>query len=193
VTPVMIDQWDIDNMTNSFAHLRTVPANGTFLATTTGQTYRIAGGAPVAVTNWSVFGGVQAAVTVDPWDIANIWNPASRLAYKPTVGTVVEGLPSGAYWAFGPKNRYLAPATSAAVRVDDHGLVPFSAIPCRVPNLTHMTLAQVKAALMKADCHLGKVKDHIVSRRRHTLRVVKQSPTARTKRGAYYTVGVTLS
>ena len=53
---------------------------------------------------------------------------------------MVEGLPSDAYWEFGPKNRYLVPPNPAAVRVDDHGLVPFSAIPCRVPGLGHMTL-----------------------------------------------------
>jgi beta-lactam-binding protein with PASTA domain len=78
------------------------------------------------------------------------------------------------------------------VRVDDHGLSPFSAIPCRVPNLVHRTLTQVKAALLKADCHLGKVHKHLVTRRRHTLRVTKQVPKARTKHTAYYTVGITL-
>jgi hypothetical protein len=108
------------------------------------------------------------------------------------VGTLVEGLPSAAYWRFGPKNRYLVTATSGAVRVDDRGLAPFSAIPCRVPGLTHLTLTQVKAALLKADCHLGKVHQHLVSRRRHTLRVIKQVPAARTKHAAYYTVGITV-
>ena len=78
------------------------------------------------------------------------------------------------------------------MRVADNGLVPFSAIPCRVPGLGHMTLAQVKAALPKADCHLGKVHDRPLTRRRHTLRVIKQIPKARTKHVAYYTVGVTL-
>ncbi len=190
--PLLIDEWDIDNIGNPLVRLNMLPANGTFLTTAAGSTYRIAGGAPVGVTNWSVFGGAKPSVTIDPWDIANIYNPLAHLVYRPAIGTVVEGLPSGAYWAFGPKNRYLTTPSPTAVRVDDHGLVPFSAIPCRVPNLTHLTLAQVKLALLKADCHLGKVRDHIVSRRRHTLRVVKQSPKARTKRAAYYTVAVTL-
>ena len=48
-------------------------------------------------------------MTIDPWDIANIFNPLAHLVYRPAVGTVVEGLPSGAYWEFGPKNRYLVP------------------------------------------------------------------------------------
>jgi Domain of unknown function (DUF1906) len=191
--PFLVDAWDIANAGNPASHLNAVPSNGTFLTTTTGMTYRVAGGAPIAVTTWSVFGGAKPAVTIDPWDIANIWNAAAHLVYRPAVGTVVEGLPSGAYWEFGPKNRYLvAPNPAAAVRVDDHGLTPYSAIPCRVPGLGHKTLAQVKASLLKADCHLGKVRDRPQTRRRHTLRVIKQSPKARAKRVAYYTVGVTL-
>ncbi len=191
--PFLVDAWDIANAGNPASHLNAVPSNGTFLTTTTGLTYRVAGGAPIAVTTWSVFGGAKPAVTIDPWDVANIWNAAAHLVYRPAVGTVVEGLPSTAYWEFGPKNRYLvAPNPAAAVRVDDHGLVPYSAIPCRVPGLGHMTLAQVKTALLKDDCHLGKVRDRPLTRRRHTLRVIKQSPKARTKHVAYYTVGVTL-
>jgi Domain of unknown function (DUF1906) len=191
--PFVVDSWDIANAGNPLSHLNAVPSNGTFLTTTTGMNYRVAGGAPIAVTTWTVFGGAKPAVTIDPWDIANIWNAAAHLVYRPAVGTVVEGLPSGAYWEFGPKNRYLvAPNPAAAVRVDDHGLVPYSAIPCRVPGLGHMTLTQVKAALMKADCHLGRVRDKPLTRRRHTLRVIRQSPKARTQKTAYYTVGVTL-
>jgi hypothetical protein len=190
--PFVVDEWNIDNIGNPYTHLNSVPSNGTFLTTTLGANYRVAGGAPIGVTNWSVFGGVQGSVLIDPWDIANIWNPAAHLVYRPSIGTVVEGLPSGAYWRFGPKNRYLVPATAGAVGVDDRGLVQFSAIPCRVPNLARKTLAQVKTALITADCHLGKVHQHPVTKRRHTLRVIKQVPRARTKHTAYYTVGITL-
>jgi len=190
--PFLVDEWNIDNVGNPYSHLYTAPSNGTFLTTTLGQNYRVAGGAPIGVTNWTVFGGVQGSVLIDPWDIANIWNPAARLAYRPSIGTVVEGLPSGAYWRFGPKNRYLVPPTPGAVGEDDRGLVQFSAIPCRVPNLTRKTLAQVKTALLAADCHLGKVHQHLVTKRRHVLRVTKQIPGARTKHVAYYTVGITL-
>jgi hypothetical protein len=190
--PFLIDEWDIDNVGNPLSHLNQYPASGTFLTTTTGLSYRIAGSAPVAVTNWSIYGGVQSSVTIDPWDVANIYNPLARLVYRPTVGTMVEGLPSGAYWQFGPKNRFLIPPHPGVVRVDDRGLVPFSAIPCRVPNLAKKTLAQVKTALLKADCHLGKVHKHPVTKRRHTLKVTKQVPKARTKHPAYYTVGITL-
>jgi hypothetical protein len=191
--PVRIDEWNIDNVGNPMSHLNAAPSNGTFVTNaTTGVTYRIAGGAPIAASSWAPFGGVQPTVAIDPWDISNTSNPLSRLIARPAVGTLVEGLPSAAYWRFGPKNRYLVTATSGAVRVDDRGLAPFSAIPCRVPGLTHLTLTQVKAALLKADCHLGKVHQHLVSRRRHTLRVIKQVPAARTKHAAYYTVGITV-
>jgi hypothetical protein len=139
-----------------------------------------------------VFGGPQPSVTIDPWDVINAWNPAARLAYRPTIGTTVEGVPSGAFWRFGPKNRYLVTATPGAVRVDDNGLKPFSAIPCRVPYVLHNTLTQVKAALLKADCHLGKVHVHPLTRRRHTLRVIKQIPAAHVRKAAYWTVGITL-
>jgi Domain of unknown function (DUF1906) len=190
--PLLVDAWDIANAGNPASRLNSVPSNGTFLTTTTGLAYRVAGGAPIAITNWSIFGGEQPSVTIDPWDIANVFNPAAHLASRPAIGTLVEGLPSKAYWAFGPKNRYLVPGNPTAVRVDDHGLMAFSAIPCRVPGLAHKTLSQVKTALLKADCHLGKVHDRPMTRRRHTLRVIKQVPRAKTKHLAYYTVGITL-
>jgi hypothetical protein len=192
IQPLLVDQWDVDNAGNPWSHMNALPSNGTFVTTTTGLNYRIAGGAPILVTNWAVFGAPQPSVTIDIWDIAHITDPAARLVSRPAIGTIVEGLPSGAYWEFGPKNRYLVAPTGSAVRVDDHGLAPFSAMRCRVPNLTHKTLAQVSAALLKADCHLGKVHDRPTTRRRHTLRVIKQVPRARTTHAAYYTVGVTI-
>jgi hypothetical protein len=192
VQPVLVDIWDVQNAGSPGSGLNAAPSNGTFLETTTGLNYRVAGGAPIGVTTWKPFGGAQPSVTIDPWDISNVSNPLTRLVYRPSVGTVVEGLPSQAYWEFGPKNRYLVPPSPGAVRVDDRGLVPFSAIPCRVPGLGHMTLAQVKLALIKADCQLGKVRDRPLTRRRHTLRVIKQSPAARSKHVAFYRVGVTL-
>ena len=192
VQPVLVDIWDVQNAGSPYSGLNAAPVNGTFLRTTSGANYRVAGGAPIGVTTWKPFGGTQPSVMIDPWDISNVSNPLTRLIYKPAVGTVVEGLPSDAYWEFGPKNRYLVPPNPGAVRVDDRGLVPFSAIPCRVPGLGHMTLTQVKAALIKADCSLGKVHDHPLTRRRHTLRVIRQVPSARSTHVAFYKVGVTL-
>ena len=174
--PLLVDQWDIDNVGNPLSHLNVVPSNGTFLTTTTGLNYRVAGGAPIGITTWSVFGGAQPAVTIDPWDVENIFNPAAHLRSDRRSGPWSRACRQSPYWEFGPKNRYLVAPSPAAVRVDDHGLRMYSAIPCRVPGLGHMTLAQVKTALMKADCRLGKVHDRPLTRRRHTLRVIKQSP-----------------
>ncbi|MBV9803031.1 MAG: hypothetical protein JO130_07585 [Solirubrobacterales bacterium] len=81
---------------------------------------------------------------------------------------------------------------AGAVRVDDHDLRQFSAMACRVPNLANRTLAQVKTALLKADCHLGKVHHDLLTRKRHTLRVTKQVPRAGSKHAGFYTVGITL-
>jgi hypothetical protein len=192
IQPVLVDQWNIDNAGNPQSHLNAVPSNGTFVTTTTGLTYRIAGGAPFSVTRWSVFGGVQPSVTIDPWDVGNIANPLAHLATTPAVGTVVEGLPSRAYWWFAYGLRKLTSPSGAAVRVDDRSLAPFPGVPCWVPRLSHLTLPQVKSALQGADCRLGKVHRHRLTRRRHVLRVVKQVPRPQTKHAAYYTVGVTI-
>src|SRR5581483_7798666 len=52
--PFLVDQWNIDNVGNPDSHLNPYPVSGTFITTTTGLSYRIAGGAPVAITNWSI-------------------------------------------------------------------------------------------------------------------------------------------
>lgn len=192
IAPILVDQWDIDNVGNPLSHLNAVPANGTFLTTTTHLTYRVAGGALFGVGRWSIFGGVQPAVLIDSWDVGNIFNPLARLTSKPFNGTVVEGLPSRAFWTFKSGTRRLTGNGAGAVAVDDRSLRGYPGVPCRVPRLTHMTLKQVKRALLRADCHLGKVHRRPVTRRRHVLRVTKQVPRARTKHTAYYTVGVTL-
>ena len=122
---VGIDEWDVENITNPAAHLNAVPANGTFINTSTGHVYRIAGGAPFAVSSWSVFGGEQPYVTVDEWVIDNASNAAAHLNQMPTDGTVVEGLPSGTYWSFSGGYRRPSGADPAAVGVDDGGLGAF--------------------------------------------------------------------
>ena len=190
--PVKIDQWDITNATNPLAHLNAVPANGTFLTTTTGSAYRVAGGAPLAISNWSVFGGVRASVTVDQWDIANVANPGAHLNAKPLDGTVVEGVPSRSYWVFAGGRRKLTSASATAVQVDDIGLAAFRGIPCVVPRLQRLTLSQVRRALQRADCRLGKVQLHRLTPRRNALRVIKQAPRPRARLAAAYPVRITL-
>jgi hypothetical protein len=122
---VGIDEWDVENITNPAAHLNAVPADGTFINTSTGHVYRIAGGAPFAVSSWSVFGGEQPYVTVDEWDIDNASNAAAHLNQTPANGTIVEGLPSGTYWSFIGGYRSQTLASSTAVGVDDIGLASF--------------------------------------------------------------------
>jgi hypothetical protein len=146
--PVRIDEWNIDNVGNPMSHLNAAPSNGTFVTNaTTGVTYRIAGGAPIAASSWAPFGGVQPTVAIDPWDISNTSNPLSRLIARPAVGTLVEGLPSAAYWRFGPKNRYLVTATSGAVRVDDRGrAILGDTVPRPGPDAPHAHAGEGRAA-----------------------------------------------
>jgi hypothetical protein len=72
---------------SQWASLKPVPADGTFLMTSTGGAYRVAGGAPLWVSDWSVFGGVQPYVQIDQWDIDNITNPLAHLNAVPANGT----------------------------------------------------------------------------------------------------------
>jgi len=190
--PVRIDQWDITNVGNPAAHLNALPANGTFLTATTGGVYRVAGGAPFAITSWSLFGGVRPSVTVDQWDLSNVSSPAAHLNAKPRDGTIVEGLPSRSYWVFASGRRRLTSASGAVVQVDDVGLAAFRAVPCVAPRLKRLTLVQVRRALQRADCRLGKVQLSRATARARILRVIKQIPRARTWHAAYYPIGVTL-
>ncbi len=122
---VGIDGWDVANVGNPYAHLRPYPADGTFLNTSAGRVYRVAGGAPIAVSNWSVFDGVQPYTTVDQWDVDNDSNPYAHLRPVPLDGTEVEGLPSHSDWLFGGGLRSSLPTAAGAVAVDDAGLAAF--------------------------------------------------------------------
>jgi len=133
---VTVDQWDLENISNPAAHLNPVPADGTFLNTSTGHVYRIAGGAPFAVSSWNVFGGEQPYITVDEWDLEHIANPAAHLNERPANGTIVEGLPSDTYWSFSAGLRTQVSSAPGATTVDDFGL---SAFPKPTPPLGPVT------------------------------------------------------
>ena len=77
------------------------------------------------MTTWSLFGGVQPYVTIDQWAIDNIADPHAHLRRAPADGTVVEGLPSHAFWQFSGGLRHTAVATAGAVTEDDAGLAAF--------------------------------------------------------------------
>jgi hypothetical protein len=210
----------------AFASLRPYPANGTLVQTTAGSIYRIAGGAPIGVSSLAVFGsGVAPSVTIDQWDIDNISNSLSHLLAAPSDGTVVEGLPSGVYWAFNAGLRAATSANACATQVDDAGLAAFGqasptgetggggvapggsavcgetalskpkATPikvCAVPRLKHMTLARARTALTRANCSLGKIRQPSHVARRRILHVFGQSAPVHSKHAVRYRVNVRL-
>jgi hypothetical protein len=174
-----------------FNSLRRFPLNGTFLGTAAGAAYRVAGGAPIQITNWGVFGGIQPFVTIDPWDILNITNPATHLRRTPASGTTVEGVPSRKYWSFNRRGRrMIASSSRSATPVDDQGLAVFPSVPCLVPRLTNLTFPQAKSALARADCRLGKVGRPLHWPRFHKLRVFWQIPIGGRKHAAGWRVGI---
>ncbi len=80
-------QWDT---------LNAVPANGTFIRNATSLAiYEIAGGAPLYVSECSAIpGGCADTVNIDPWDLANITNPAAHLNAVPADGTFIRNATS---------------------------------------------------------------------------------------------------
>ncbi|MCL2770112.1 MAG: DUF1906 domain-containing protein, partial [Solirubrobacterales bacterium] len=184
--PTKIDQQE-------WASLDSVPVNGTFLQTSTGAVYRVAGGTPLPIANPGLLFTEMQPVTIDPWDIADMSSPEAHLSPQPLEGTVVEGLPSRTYWQFvGGGQRRLTSANPAAVQVEEAGLAAFAPIPCVVPRLHHLTLAQARRTLRRADCRLAAVPPSLLARRARVRRVVKETPTAHTTHPAGFAVSVTL-
>jgi hypothetical protein len=194
-----------------FAALSPYPVNGTFLSTTSGYVYRVAGGAPISVTNWDLFGPTpQPTVEVDQWDLDNLSNPLSHLLAAPVDGTVVEGLPSQTYWSFNGGERTEVPPTAGAIQVDDRGLAAFAQAPdtggvgpaaptphvaapkCVVPRLKHMSLERARRALRQARCRLGTVRRPRHWGRHHLLRVFGQSVAPNSKRREQTKVNIRL-
>jgi hypothetical protein len=97
----LIDYSAIDNAGNGrWSHLRQQPADGTFIrAYTTGDVYRIEGGAPVWVSSWAAFGGSGTSPATDE-DVALIDNAGSggryKLNYRPAEGTKLIATSTGA-------------------------------------------------------------------------------------------------
>ena len=133
--PLLVDEWNVDNMGNSA--IPPEPAAGQRdLPHHDGRAELSSGGRRAdRVTDWTVFGGIQSSVTIDPGTSATSSIPLAHLVVPadgrdrdpgPAVGRLLavrseEPLPRCA-------------PTAGAVRVDDRGLVQFSAIPCRVPG-----------------------------------------------------------
>ena len=121
---VHVDQWAVDNAGHPASHLRSHPADGTHLTTSAGRLYRVAGGAPIRTSSWSVFGGPQPATLIDQWAVDNASHAVAHMTRVPADGTIVKGLPSGAHWRFVEGRRTSAPA-GTAIEVDDVGLEAF--------------------------------------------------------------------
>ena len=218
--PLLVTSWSsygspqpVTTLTaEQFSQLRAYPADGTFVQTTTELNYRFAGGAPFAVSSWSVFGGIQPYVVVDEWNIENAGNPLSHVAVTPADGTVVQGLPSDTDWLFCSGQRTVVPADAKAVEVDDAGLAAFAqgtnsacatvrgagalqskvVKHCVVPRLKHMTLTRARQALLKGNCRVGKVRRPTHVKRHHTLRVFGQSAKVRSQHTVRYRVNLLL-
>ena len=130
---------------DQYEHLRKRPTDGTFLNTTSGRAYRVAGGAPLYITTWNIYGGQQPFVTIDQWAVDTASDPTAHLSGAPADGTVVQGLPSGAFWSFTGGQRTPASANPAAIGIDDATIAQLPLKPCPVgqtgtpPNCTAPT------------------------------------------------------
>jgi hypothetical protein len=206
--PLLVSSWDpfggpqpVAVLTaQQFASLNHVPTNGTFLTTPSGVAYRVAGGAPILVSDWSLFGGARRAVLIDQWNLDNTSNPLSHLNAKPADGTIVEGLPSHQFWGFSAGDRGRISPTSGAITVDDAGLGTFVQVAeltgsawCVVPSLRHLTIGGAAGALRRAHCRLGSIRGPRRVRRHHKLRVKAQSARKGTSHPAMYAVNVTVA
>jgi hypothetical protein len=89
---IAVDQAAIDNAGRGdvWRHLNAVPMDGTLIsATQTGEVFRIAGGAPIYVSNWASIGGPQPTVGVDTWSVDNAGSAITHLNAVPTNGTLI--------------------------------------------------------------------------------------------------------
>ena len=182
-----------------FGRLNRVPATGTYLKTVWGSPYpvtnyyRVAGGAAMPITSASAFPASSSAITIDQWDILHARSALAHLSVRPADGTIVEGLPSQTYWVFQGGTRQTIPATSAATQVDDAALDPYPMVPCVVPALGGMTLAQATNVALAADCAIGTVHRLRSPGPHQFLRVVSQTPGAGAQRVALKPIALTLN
>ncbi|HEY2772333.1 MAG TPA: DUF1906 domain-containing protein [Solirubrobacteraceae bacterium] len=197
-SPLFVSNWDtvggsqpVTELTQQqFDALCAVPTNGTFLGTSTGSYYRVAGGAALPITDWTPFGGPQPSITIDPWDLENAGNPDSHLLAQPVAGTVVRAMPSNTYWQFLSSYRTPVGPKSSAILVDDASLTPFKIEECKVPRLRHLTFPNAKRAIRRAHCTLGKVHRPRHWSPRHKLRVYWQIPRAQSIHTAGWKIGI---
>jgi hypothetical protein len=122
VDPAALDTYATSG---AFSHVAAVPANGTFLSTKSGGTYRAAGGYAFAIASCSDIGGCTSPTLVDAWAIAHAGSASAHLAATPVNGTEVLAEPSGGYWTFESGDKSPGTASTAAVKVDDTSVSSF--------------------------------------------------------------------
>lgn len=98
-----IDQWAIDQAgSDPNAHLNRLPADGTFIhSMQTQRVYRIAGGAPLYVSSFDLYGGGVPYVDIDQWALDQAGkDPNAHLNAWPADGTFINTLPDGKVYRF---------------------------------------------------------------------------------------------
>ncbi|KRE55314.1 CHAP domain-containing protein [Phycicoccus sp. Soil748] len=91
-----VDQYAIDKagMGGHWNHLRSRPTEGTLIrGGQRGEVYKVAGGAPVIVTDWDNVGGKRTSMTVDQYaiDKAGSATRYNHLSFRPVDGSYVRG------------------------------------------------------------------------------------------------------
>ncbi len=97
-------------------HMNAFPANGSFIKSyETGGIYRFAGSAPLLLTDPSVIPGSGTNVIVNQQSI----DTHDHMLATPADGTIIEGLPSVAYWQITGGHRASTTTQTGSVAVND--------------------------------------------------------------------------
>lgn len=100
---VSVGQADFDRAGTAgvWSRLRAQPADGTFVSSAeTGQVYRVAGGAPVYVSSWSYYGGVQPYTLINQGTLDRAGQPGvfTHLSFTPANGALIADPTVGTFW-----------------------------------------------------------------------------------------------
>ncbi|HEV3000435.1 MAG TPA: hypothetical protein VGW75_06820 [Solirubrobacteraceae bacterium] len=132
--PVYVSTWDAFGgpqpvtyvSPETFSTFRAVPADGTFVTALPGAAvYRVAGGAPIYIPSWDVYGGAQPTIGIDKWAVDHAADPISHLRPTPADGTLLKGLPSQRFWRIAGGRRSAVAAAPGAVELPDAAIDPF--------------------------------------------------------------------
>lgn len=105
-----------DSTISSLDHLNATPTDGTLIRDGgSGAVYRIAGGAPLHLSDCAPFDGCAGFVPLDSHAVAT----NDHLNPSPTDGTVLRGLPSGQTWVIRGGYKSATPMSDGAVAVND--------------------------------------------------------------------------